>query len=236
MSIATLATQITMTSLEMVDYINSQRKKGESELRHDHFMAKVIQVLGKTVAPNFRGYYTASNGKQNPMYVFPKREACLMGMSYSYALQAKIFDKMTYLEALQEPSIPKTMAQALRLAADQAEQIEAQQAKLAIAAPKAEFVDHYVDSTGLKGFRQVAKLLNIKEPTLRQFLSDNQIMYQLAGEWTAYQCHIDAGRLTVKAGASDTGHAYNTAKFTPKGVAWLAGLIASKGATAAILG
>lgn len=128
------------------------------------------------------------------------------------------------------------MAQALRLAADQAEQIEAQQAQLAIAAPKAEFVDHYVDSTGLKGFRQVAKLLNIKEPTLRQFLGDNQILYKLGGEWTAYQCHIDAGRFTVKAGASDTGHAYNTAKFTPKGVAWLAGLIASKGAAAAILG
>jgi hypothetical protein len=48
---------------------------GEAELRHDHFMAKVPKVLGETVAPNFPGYYKASNGKQNPMYTFPKREA-----------------------------------------------------------------------------------------------------------------------------------------------------------------
>ena len=44
---------VTMTSLELVDFINSTRKKGESELRHDHFMAKVPKVLGEA-APKFR--------------------------------------------------------------------------------------------------------------------------------------------------------------------------------------
>jgi hypothetical protein len=39
------------------------------------------------------------------------------------------------------------MAQALRLAAEQAEQIEAQQEQLALAAPKVAFVDRYVAAT-----------------------------------------------------------------------------------------
>lgn len=99
----------------------------------------------------------------------------------------------------------------------------AQQA-LAIAAPKAEFVDKYVESTGLKGFRQTAKLLRANEARFREFLLDKKIMYRMGGEWQAYQNHIDAGRFAVKTGTSDSGHAFNQAKFTPKGVTWVAGL------------
>lgn len=100
-SIATIATTATMTSLEMVDFINSQRGEGESELRHDHFMAKVPKVLGEA-APQFLGtaFYVNGTGAQveRSIYTFPKREACLMAMSYSYELQAKVFDRMTELE------------------------------------------------------------------------------------------------------------------------------------------
>jgi phage antirepressor YoqD-like protein len=49
-------------------------------------------------------------------------------------------------------------------------------------------------------------------------------MYRMGGEWQAYQPHIDAGRFEVRAGTSDSGHAYNQSKFTPKGVNWVAGL------------
>lgn len=98
--------------------------------------------------------------------------------------------------------------------------------QLEAAKPAIEFVDRYVDSTGLKGFRQVAKLLNIKEPDLRAFLDDKKIMYKLGGEWVPYADHIAAGRFSVKAGTADNGHAFNTARFTPKGIQWLAGEIA----------
>lgn len=92
-------TKPTMSSLELVDFINSERaaEGNTTKLRHDHFMDKVPKVIGST-APNFRGTYTDSSGKSNPCYDFPKREACLMAMSYSYDLQAKVFDRMTALE------------------------------------------------------------------------------------------------------------------------------------------
>lgn len=54
-------------------------------------MAKVPEVL-VDASPNFRGCYKGQNGKELPMYRFPKREACLMAMSYSYDLQAKVLD------------------------------------------------------------------------------------------------------------------------------------------------
>jgi phage antirepressor YoqD-like protein len=48
-------------------------------------------------------------------------------------------------------TVPTSLSGALRLAAEQAELIERQQAALTSAAPAVEFVDRYVDSTGLKG-------------------------------------------------------------------------------------
>ena len=102
--------------------------------------------------------------------------------------------------------------------------------QLAIAAPKVAFVDSYVDSTGLKGFRQVAKLLKANEARLREFLAEKKIMYRLGGDWAAYQSHIDAGRFDVKAGENSVNkHAFTSTLFTSKGIEWLAGLWAVHG-------
>ena len=121
-------------------------------------------------------------------------------------------------------AIPQTFAQALRLAADQQDVIAAQAAQLAAAAPSIEFVERYADSTGTKGFRQVAKLLGANENRFRDFLIEEKILYRLSGELTPHAAHIDAGRFCVKAGTAQvSGHAYNAARFTPKGVTWVAG-------------
>lgn len=213
-------TPVTMSSLELVQFINNQRDVGAAELAHSDFLKKVPQVLGGD-AGNFSSVYLGGNGQERPCYCFPKREACLMAMSYSYDLQAKVFDRMTALEAA--PAIPQSLSSALRLAADQAEQIEVQQAQLAIAAPKVAFVDRYVEATGLRGFREVCKLLKANEARFRDYLIDAKIMYRLAGTLTAHQNHIDAGRFDVRTGVSDTEHAFTTTKFTAKGVDWIAG-------------
>ena len=47
----------TMSSIEMVEFINSQRKECEAELRHDNFMAKVPKVLGEEDALILKGIY-----------------------------------------------------------------------------------------------------------------------------------------------------------------------------------
>jgi hypothetical protein len=113
-----ITTTPTMTSLELVDFINASRKDGEAELRHDHFMAKVPKVLGKEAAPKFRDTYIGKDNTERPCYHLPKREACLMAMSYSYELQAKVFDHMSELEAQQAPALPQTKLEWMQLAVD----------------------------------------------------------------------------------------------------------------------
>lgn len=88
---------LTMTSLEIVDVINLMRKDGKAELRHDTFLVKVKKVLGDT-HQNFLASYVDSTGRTLKCYRLPKREASLMVMSESYAVQAKVYDRMTELE------------------------------------------------------------------------------------------------------------------------------------------
>lgn len=112
-----LATQqlpITMSSLELVSFINSQRKEGESELRHSDFLEKVVKVIGEEMSGKFRSSYRDSMNREKPCYNFPKREACLMAMSYSYELQAKVFDRMTELESKQVAITPMSQDPAIR--------------------------------------------------------------------------------------------------------------------------
>ncbi|GEQ77953.1 phage regulatory protein [Comamonas testosteroni] len=165
-----------------------------------------------------RGYTTAFHLGRELTYTL------LAG--YSVVLRRRVIARWQELEAQQAPRLPQTMAQALRLAAEQAEQIEAQQEQLALAAPKVAFVDRYVAVTsGEKGFREVCKLLGANEHEFSEFLARAKIMYRLAGKMTPHAEHLAAGRFKVKTGTAPRNeHAYAQAKFTPKGVEWIAGL------------
>ena len=230
--------QVTMSSLELVDYINAHRKevatieKPYVELNHSDFMRKAPRVLSDEGSRKFSDTYIhTQNGQTYPCFRFPKREACLMAMSYSYELQAQVFDRMTAMEnhiaAQNQPSymIEDPIKRAEKWI-EEAKQKQAAIHQLELAAPKVAFVDKYVAGNGNKTFRQVAKLLQIEEYKFREFLESNRIMYKLNGEWTAYQNHVDAKRFHVKTGVSDSGHAFNHALFTPKGIEWIAGELA----------
>lgn len=88
----------TMSSLELVDFINARRAVDEAVLQHKHFLAKVPDVLGANKSAEYLADYRDGMNRSQKCYRFPKREACLMAMSYSYELQAVVFDHMTSLE------------------------------------------------------------------------------------------------------------------------------------------
>ncbi|WP_205880005.1 phage antirepressor KilAC domain-containing protein [Lampropedia aestuarii] len=206
----------TMSSREIAELV---------EARHNDVVATIERLFEKGLLRSSRKTRREdTGGRPIEVYDLIERDTHLVVSGYSDEHRARVIDRWQELEAQQAPSLPKTMAQALRLAADQAEQIEQQAEQLALAAPKVEYVDRYVAANGAKGFRQVAKLLNANEHEFRAWLQDEKIMYRLGGEWAAYQNHIDAGRFVVKAGvASQNDHAFNATRFTPKGVNWVAG-------------
>jgi phage antirepressor YoqD-like protein len=210
----------TMTSREIADLT-------EKEHRH---VVRDIEVMLEQLKIDLEGYAQIWTHPQNQQkyrgYELSEELTLNLVAGYSAPLRLRIIRRWKELEkvAMPTPAIPPNYAAALRLAADQQEVIQAQAEQLVAAAPAVAFVDRYVDSTGLKGFRQVCKLLRANENDFRRFLEDEKVMYRLGGEWTPFAHHLDTGRFDVKAGtATKTGHAFNTARFTPKGVAWVAG-------------
>jgi prophage antirepressor-like protein len=102
------------------------------------------------------------------------------------------------------PAIPQTYADALQLAADQARQIEAQAAHLAIAAPKAEAWDHLASATGDYAVADAAKILS-RHPLIKlgrdrlfTLMARERWVYrrELDHRWTVYQRAVDAAWLT----------------------------------------
>lgn len=221
---------VTMTSLELVGFINSQRAEGEAVLAHSDFLKKVPQVLGAEVAGNFSGYYKASNGKQNPMYTFPKREACLMAMSYSYDLQAKVFDRMTALEAKSaaDPMAVLSDPAAMRgLLLTYTEKVIALESKVAEQAPKVKALDRIATADGSLCFTDAAKTLQIRMKDLIAWLSSHKWIYQRPGtSWIAYQDKIQSGYIEHKTNTVErsdgTEKVVTQARITPKGLAKLA--------------
>ena len=210
---------LTMTSREIAEVTG----KRHPDVKRD--IETMMEQLQEDVSKFARIYLDSMNRKQTEYILDREHTECLV-TGYNALLRMKVIKRMHELE--ESVRIPQTLPEALRLAADLAEQKAELESKLAIAAPKAEFVDSYVEASGSMGFRETAKLLKVKETDFRLFLIEQGIMYRLAGKLSPYSQHLDAGRFTVKTGENQhNGHAFTQVKFTPKGIQWVAGLLAA---------
>lgn len=210
------AAMATMTSREIADLVESRHDKVKQSIER-------LAERGAIALPPL-GEYLDSLGRPASEYRISKRDSYVIVAQLSPEFTARLVDRWQELEAGLAPQIPQTMAQALRLAAEQAEQIEQQAVQIEAAKPAVEFVAKFVQAEGLKGFREVAKLLKANEARFTEFVLDRGIMYRLAGKLTASAPHLNAGRFELRTGVADhNGHAFTTSKFTPKGVDWIAG-------------
>jgi len=212
---------VTMSSREIAQLTGKE---------HKHVMRDIRAMLQELELDesNFGRIYLDLLNREQTEFLLDRELTETLLTGYSIPLRRKVIARLHELESGQTFAIPTTLSAALRLAADQQDVIEAQTAQLALAAPKAAFVDQYVEASGSMSFRQVAKLINANERTFRQMLLDKGVMYYLGGVLTPYSQHQDAGRFEVKTGTSETnGHAFSQARFTAKGVQWIAGIWAA---------
>lgn len=129
-AITTTATK-TMTSLELVALINSERKEGRKELLHKNFMAK-IEKHPAIQSAKFLADYKDASGRTYKCYHLPEREAKLMVMSESLEVQAKVYDRMKALEdqAAAAPQAKLSPAQLMLMYAQQNVAIEQEQQRI----------------------------------------------------------------------------------------------------------
>lgn len=186
---------------------------------------KMLEEL-ETDESRFASVYLGGNGENRRCYFLPKRECLILASGYSVKLRAAIIDRWSELEASRpfQPAfqVPRTMSEALRLAADLQDKIEAQR-------PAVEFVDRFVESKATQPLRAVAKVLKINERKFVERMIEERILYRLAGKLTPHTDHMETGRFEVKEIVAPNGHATTQMRFTTKGVEWIATKISEWG-------
>ena len=198
---------------------------------HRNVTGDIARILAeaKIDEQGFLHTYKDRQNRDQRCYHLPRRECDLVISGYSVKYRLAIIDRWHELESQQSFKLPQTMAQALRLAADQAELIQEQSAALNVAAPKVQFYDTVTESGNvcqLAVAAQVAKL-PFGRNTLFQKLRELGVLIS-GGERhnLPKQEYIKRGLFTVnerKFEKPDTGEPIIsfTTYATQAGIAWI---------------
>lgn len=153
---------LTMTSQEIATLVAS---------RHDDVKRSIERLAERGVIelPPMALIKTATKPVQ--VYEIGKRDSYIIVAQLSPEFTAKLVDRWQELESSNETfAVPKTLPEALRLAADLADQ-------LAIAAPKVAVYELLADRKGDVSTTIVAKELGTTAIKLNKFLRDNGIKW-----------------------------------------------------------
>jgi len=160
-------------------------------------------------------------GNTYSQYHLDKRDSLVVVARLCPEFMAAIVDRWQELEGRQH-QLPQTMAEALRLAADQQDKIEEQAAKIALDAPKVAYIEDYMKSDGLRGLQEAAKVLRFKPREFTDQLKADGFLYYLGNHLVPYQTHLDKKLFQLIEGNGSTGHAFSQTKITTTGMAYFA--------------
>lgn len=217
MNLIATSTTLTMTSREIADLIGKQ---------HSHIKISAERLAEKKVIGTLAAREFDHNGNTYTEYLLNKRDSLILVAQNCPEFTARIVDRWQELEEKAAlPALPNFSdpVAAARAWADAKEAEQKALVQLEAAKPAIEFVENYSKAEGAKGFREVCKLLKANEARFRGFLLEARIMYRLGGRLMPFAQHLDAGRFTVVTGINGD-NAYTAAKFTSKGIAWIAGI------------
>ena len=167
--------------------INNNQRMSSREIadltdkRHDNVARDIILMLNSLELDvlSFEGIYFDSMNRQQVEYLLDKDLTLTLVAGYNTKLRYLIIKRWQELEAqASAPVIPATLSEALRLAADQAELIEHQQSRLALAEPKAAALDVIDSAIGSLNVRDTAKTLGIPQNKFVNWCLGHDWMYR----------------------------------------------------------
>lgn len=174
---------------------------------------KLLEAVENSTVRFIESTYINSRSQEQPCFLMDRDGFSLlvMGFTGKKALQFKL----EFIAAFNEMEkqlrgniqIPTTLAGALRLAADQAEQIEAQKRqneiiseqlssvteKLIRVAPKAAYTEVILQSPNTYTTTQIAKELGMSAIALNRMLYSLGIQFKQSGQWMLYSKFQDKG-------------------------------------------
>ena len=211
---------LTMSSREIADLVESRHDSVKRTIKRLQDKG-LIQLTPMVEVKNHLGQVVTE-------YQLIKRDTYVVVAQLSPEFTARLVDRWQELESQQMPQIPQTLSEALRLAADQAEQIEKQNLLIEQQRPKVEFVQRYVEAGTTKSLRETAKILKVPERAMIDCLVGDGLLFRQSGNLLPYQKYHAKGLFDVKTGTTEYGHNYTQTRVTSKGIEYIASRYASE--------
>jgi phage antirepressor YoqD-like protein len=221
---------LTMDSREIAEIVG---------VRHDNVLRDIRTQLGQLPGGVLRfedTYQNEQNGQTYRCFKLPYRETMILVSGYSVELRAKVVDRWIELErqaAIDCFNVPRDFASALRLAAEQADQIAAQAKQIEVMAPKADYFDAVASSKTAIHMNDVAKSIDVPgmgRNNLFSFLREHGVLML---DNRPYQEHVDSGRFRVVQASYQNSKGETVITHTTlvyqKGVAYILKLLADNG-------
>ena len=211
---------LTMSSREIADLVESRHDSVKRTIERLQDKG-LIQLTPMVEVKNHLGQVVTE-------YQLIKRDSYVVVAQLSPEFTARLVDRWQELENQQIPQIPQTLSEALRLAADQAEQIEKQNLLIEQQRPKVEFVQRYVEAGTTKSLRETAKILRVPERAMIDCLVGDGLLFRQSGNLLPYQKYHVKGLFDVKTGTTEYGHNHTQTRVTSKGIEYIASRYASE--------
>lgn len=184
----------TMSSREIAELTGST---------HDNVLKTVRGLVAKgVVSSNDTPYVHPQNGQVYREFLLSQRDTLVVVSGYSVELRARIIDRWQELESrvVGQLEIPTSFAEALRLAADQAEQNQLLQQVIAKQTPKVEALRRLARTQGDVCITTAAQLLGVRPTRLFAWMNQNRWIHRRTAHssWVAYQPRLNTGWLKHK--------------------------------------
>lgn len=220
----------TMTSLEIAEVTGK---------RHDSVLRDIRNIISQGVdAHNFvETSYTDKANRQQKCYMLTKKGCLILASGYDALLREKIINRWEELETKNMSAIklPTTFAEALRLAADQAEKLEAQEKQLAANSkeivelsgaiatmqPTVTYVDKILSSKETVTTTQIAQDYGLSAKSFNILLRNFGIQHKVGGQWILYvkflpNGYVQSDTIPIEHKDGSSGSVMHT-KWTQKG-------------------
>jgi phage regulator Rha-like protein len=212
---------VTMSSREIADLVGS---------RHADVVRTIDRLIEKGVVSGCTpsAYTHEQNGQQYVQYVVCKRDSYIVVAQLCPQFTARLVDRWQELES-QQFTIPSTLPDALRLAADLADEGARLRLVIADQAPQVEALQRISEARGTMCLTDAAKHLGVQRKRLIEWMRANRWIYrrESSAHWLGYQPRLQAGLLEHRVtliGSDDAGdeRLASQVRVTGKGMAKLA--------------